>query len=714
MPHRWIRPHPLPAAILGTLLILGTVGEATAAGQERTAPSFTLQARRLGGLKAERAALIVSGKQGGGLPAAVVAAPFPAPADGVGAVPFAVEIDGASLLGQRQEEAVRVEIYAYALDASGSVRDFLSQTFRIDAAGHGEAVFEGGVKFLGHLELPAGRYSLRVLAVEPESRSYALRIVPLEVPESGSGTPRLLASLLPEPPDSWVLVREAPREAGEGSSPIAPETAAAALTTDDRGTLPAALPVVGAATEVPLELLGEELGDAPRLAAEITPEAGGSPARTKVELVSGGGTSTGVERLDARLEVPDLPSGRYLLSISAEPGHHTSPVTSPPLPVIVVAQGTQAQMVWSQLRRTATPQVAEGTETEIQLPTRKRKRANAIEDLTRKGYESALRLLGGGSKPGAAAAQLGDLESQLMDQAPDQAVEILKDTELAVILALGKADPESLVPLILLHSQLYLRYRDEHRFQLAIHARTLAATVAELYAKLAGTDGARVVAARALTSLGAYLQEASLWRSSQALLGQALELDPRNEAALLHMAVSFEKVGKYPEAIDPLRKLVHLDTKAPAGRLRLAINLDRVGNEKEAARLFERLIAENNPSWILTIAYEELASVELQEGRLDQAERLLRQGIDRLPGEQRLYIQLAFVLDRQRQPLRAREVLSRLVARGNHGGESPRHLYNRWPSEELQRTRRSLDQGSTVRLAALSGALDRIDRGKGR
>ena len=72
------------------------------------------------------AGLIMGGREGGSIGSSVLAAAFPT--DGrLSYVPVLVEIEGESLLAGTPEDVLPTELYAYALDAKGNVRDYFTR-----------------------------------------------------------------------------------------------------------------------------------------------------------------------------------------------------------------------------------------------------------------------------------------------------------------------------------------------------------------------------------------------------------------------------------------------------------------------------------------------------------------------------------------------------------------------------------------------------------
>jgi tetratricopeptide (TPR) repeat protein len=140
--------------------------------------------------------------------------------------------------------------------------------------------------------------------------------------------------------------------------------------------------------------------------------------------------------------------------------------------------------------------------------------------------------------------------------------------------------------------------------------------------------------------------------------------------------------------------------------VRLAINLRRLGRDAEASELLQRVIGEINPDWVLTLAYQELASMRLSGGNPQGAVNLLEQAVGRLPGQGGLQLQLAYALDRTGESARARRVLGRLEPTdGSEESGSPRYRYSKWPEAGDDAERAALEQAALVRLPVLAATV---------
>jgi VWFA-related protein len=196
---------------------------------------------------------VIGGGDSGTVGAAVLVAPFRT-ADGEGGkayVPVVIEADGASLMNGTQGEALPAEIYAYAIDSSGTIQDFFTQSLRFDLAKVAPAMRQSGLKFFGHLDLAPGEYNVRVLVRNGATGSYGLRQQPLVVPAFAQPAAVLLPPFFPEAPGRWLMVREAPR--GKKESPPYP------FVVQEKAYVPASRPVLAAGQEAAVALVGYNL-----------------------------------------------------------------------------------------------------------------------------------------------------------------------------------------------------------------------------------------------------------------------------------------------------------------------------------------------------------------------------------------------------------------------------------------------------------------------
>ncbi len=207
---------------------------------------------------------LMAGTEAGTIPGAVLAAAFRAAGEKA-YVPVQIEVDGPALLagstagvaGTAGGGVLPLEVYAYALDASGAIQDFFYQSLAFDLDKAGAQLRQGGLRFFGHLDLAAGEYSVRTLIRNGASGAFSLRETALTVPAFGKG-PALLPPLFPDPAaNRWALVHEAPRgNPGGGAPPAYPFVAR------KQPFYPATRPSLAEGKETPLALIGYDLGAA--------------------------------------------------------------------------------------------------------------------------------------------------------------------------------------------------------------------------------------------------------------------------------------------------------------------------------------------------------------------------------------------------------------------------------------------------------------------
>jgi len=665
---------------------------------------YQLAARPLSGLPAAMAALMLGGESGGQIAAATLAVPLilPTSADAAAhsAVAVVVEIDGPSLLGDDPPERVPVEIYVYALTRDGGVGGFLSQVFELDLGSLGEAVFVGGVKFTGHLELPRGDFVVRVLVHAPAAQRFALRSVEVTVPERSA----LFTPLVAEAEDApWLTVREAPH--GEmGALELGRALALAEL------AIPSALPLLrGDEARFDILAWGVSGQAVPETLDVGVRDAEGRtvPGDWRAPVLARQPTGlAGLDRLRVRLPLGELPTGSYFLRFSA-PSLGGAEAVTPELPALVV-RGASAAELWTDVQRRLAGGEAHASLDLEELGERRRGRQRRVRQAVVAAYRGVLERLAKGDESGAISA-LMQVENEVLGSGQESPLALLVEAETTVLGGLSRIDPQSLLPVVLLHARAYERYRDELDFGLSTHSRQLAVETAERYARAAGDETARRLASSALSSFGAYLQTVQVRVTGRRLLERAVELDPANRFAMLHLAAGLEKAADYGAASTALLELVAIDPKSPEGRVRLAINLRRLDRTAEAGVLLGRVIDEINPDWVLTLAYQELAAMRLAGGNTEGAVDLLEQAVGRLPTQGGLLLQLAYALDRSGQTTRSHQVLGRLVpVDGSEESASPRHRYNKWPEAGGDTERAAFEEAALVRLPVLAAAVGRL------
>ena len=134
---------------------------------------------------------------------AVLAAPFPAGRNAQ--VPVILEINGADLLKNVPSNHVTAEIYIYAFDEDGLVRDRMFQRLTLDVAKLGDKLRERGVKYYATLSLPEGKYAIKSLVrvAENERKGYART----DLVVSPKSEVAVLPPFFLEEPGKWLMVK---------------------------------------------------------------------------------------------------------------------------------------------------------------------------------------------------------------------------------------------------------------------------------------------------------------------------------------------------------------------------------------------------------------------------------------------------------------------------------------------------------------------------
>lgn len=244
------------------------------------------------------------------VPVSVLAVPFRA---GVGPayVPVVVEAAGAALLKGHASTTLAVELFAYVTDHAGEMKDFFTQRVSLELNAAARRVFaETGLKYYGHLEMPAGDYLIRVLVRNAETGRSGVQTVSLAVPEYGGNEPVMLQPFVVDE-GRWFLVREEAPQNYTGSV-VYP------FTVNGEPYVPAARAAVHAEEEAELCLVAYNL-------EPVDFDLDGQILGVDGELVADARfhsferTVTGMQGVDkfvARLETRGLAEGAYTLRVA--------------------------------------------------------------------------------------------------------------------------------------------------------------------------------------------------------------------------------------------------------------------------------------------------------------------------------------------------------------------------------------------------------------
>ncbi|MEE8366893.1 MAG: hypothetical protein V3S30_01115 [Thermoanaerobaculia bacterium] len=661
---------------------------------------IVFQAHKLRGLRAEVVSLLISEDRGGPIALAVFATPFPKP-NGDSEVLLFVEVDGNSFLQNNQREIARVEFYAYVFSEGGSVVAFMAEAIQIDVGTYGEAIWQSGLKFYGQLGLEPGSYTIRIMVRNYHSQAYGVRSIEIEVPAVESIESSRLTALFEEPTqrDLWLPIRQ-------WSAPGEPTLQ---YSIGGNALSPSAYPVMVASSQEHAFIFGlEELPTGPtgKIQILVSRDSGEIVAQAEfvaeIEETLGQGERGAVR---VRFTIPDLPTAEYAARFAVM-GPTGEIAYSTPQPIFILAENPQARkLLWPDLRW-----LARGSSAAQDEPSEKR---TVSSDVAKKpkskrrihkfkeDYRVALGKLASASDMEGRSAVF-EMESETMRLGFGRALESLQIAEIEVGEELAENSKESLVPIIVLHGGLYQAYRGRRLYALLSHTRNVIERMCEVYIR---AGGSKSLAAESLASLGGYLQQASLFSSSQRLFLAALEYESENVTALLGMAAGLERHARYAEAISYLTRLVGVRKNSAEGALRLAINFGRSGASSEAKRLLTQANSLSAQSWVRSLAYQESARIHLTVGDLSGAAEILEKAIVQIPEEQSTYLLLAHVYDRLKEPGRSAQLLSGLKGQPGSHSTSARKIYDSWPEAPMQRARQRLSLEARDRLGALLEAL---------
>lgn len=147
--------------------------------------------------------MLMTGAEIKDVPLTVTAMPVPG-ADGEARVAIIVEAAGEPFLRGIEGGEASANIFVYAFDEKGQVRDSAQQRLALDVVRVGDTVRATGVRFVGSLHLPAGRYSVKALMRVDETGRMGLTTADVVVPdfgETGVLTPVVAGSV-----GRWVTV----------------------------------------------------------------------------------------------------------------------------------------------------------------------------------------------------------------------------------------------------------------------------------------------------------------------------------------------------------------------------------------------------------------------------------------------------------------------------------------------------------------------------
>ncbi len=137
---------------------------------------------------------------------AALATAFPGRADNA-QVPVVIDIDGNDLLKSAKGNDLAAEVFIYAFDEQGAVRDRVYQRLALDVGKVGEKLRQSGIKYVAMLSLPPGKYAVKTLVRMPATEQKGYVRSDVIVPKQGETV--LLPPFVLDDPQAWLIVRGA-------------------------------------------------------------------------------------------------------------------------------------------------------------------------------------------------------------------------------------------------------------------------------------------------------------------------------------------------------------------------------------------------------------------------------------------------------------------------------------------------------------------------
>ncbi len=121
-----------------------------------------------------------------------------------GQVPVVVDIRGADLLKAAKDNHLAAEVFMYAFDEEGAVRDRVYQRLTLDVDKVGDKLRQNGVKYVVTLQLPPGKYAIKTLVRTPATDQNGYVRSEVTVPKRGETV--LLPPFVLDDPQAWLLI----------------------------------------------------------------------------------------------------------------------------------------------------------------------------------------------------------------------------------------------------------------------------------------------------------------------------------------------------------------------------------------------------------------------------------------------------------------------------------------------------------------------------
>jgi VWFA-related protein len=252
-------------------------------------------------------------------------------ASGLARVPVLIEIPGAALLAHQVGDRLPVEIYVYAHDGSGALRDYFTQTVQVDLGLHRDRLTRGGLRYFGQLALAQGNYRVRALVRNGQNGRMGLAVEDVRVPDFSGKQPYIAPLLFLDSSSPGIFVRGKMGETTKGAA-----DRVTLLPTPGPDLLPAALPEMRSGSPAHISLVayyfGEPQNDALKIGAQVLTEEGRPLEEGDVRVLERSPSdSDGRQVLMVAFTPERLSPGRYSLRLilrdaaTGKGGHASAP-----------------------------------------------------------------------------------------------------------------------------------------------------------------------------------------------------------------------------------------------------------------------------------------------------------------------------------------------------------------------------------------------------
>jgi tetratricopeptide (TPR) repeat protein len=596
-----------------------------------------------GGLPAEAAGLLLTGRDGGSIPVEVLVIPMSTQDR---KVRTSVWIEALTADLNFSDESQLVEVYAYAVDSSEAVVASLLKVVEIRGE-EGTPATRQNLRFHGELDLPSGQVRIRVLVRDHETGAVGLRTVQNELSILRRGDANLLPPFAHGAQRGWAFADAA----------IGEESGARAL-----GGPLTARPIYRSGTA---RLNWASTGDWNSLVLVV--ECG--EAKFEIEKVRFQtlGTFGPWTFGQAELQLPGTRSADCALRWRDADGRR--PLTSELARAIVLGEDSPDRGSWTDLVSTSEQTDASGeTGTAVEI--------NLKDGLAIPNSEVESRLLQILKSLATAdedvwVAEMDRLETDALGGGP--AYQDLGKAELSILRRATRANAEALIPVMDLYRRSYRHYQTVARPLLATHAVQMVRLLAGAYFESSSAEERGLFTADLLL-LMASLPTGGSGVFAESLLKQALEHSPDHQAVTQRLAALYSRKGLFERSLPLLERLVERTPEAVEFRIRLAVAFDRTDRRKAAEQHLAEVIAREDTGWATALAYQELVRFRIESENWIEAEELLAAGLGRFPEDEKLLLLRANLWDLQRDATKARQWLREKIPEAvRKEGISPRH-----------------------------------------